>query len=137
MQFQFQTCHKLKDLMDKNQIPEKDDYTRSYVGQLLSENLNENSRWRPQLTFSSRYHHQPCQKMRPAIRKLLKLNQFNRDWKKLTNNGTSIGYLILRRTLDISSRFFFALLWVPNFLLATFSARLSFPTLRSSVIRFS
>ncbi|MFS7969270.1 hypothetical protein Hanom_Chr09g00807201 [Helianthus anomalus] len=46
-------------------------------------------------------------------------------------------YLILRRTLDISSLFFFALLWVPNFLLATFNARLSFPTFNSSVILFS
>ncbi|KAF9668377.1 hypothetical protein SADUNF_Sadunf15G0122300 [Salix dunnii] len=46
-------------------------------------------------------------------------------------------YLILRRTLDISSRFFLALLCVPSFLLATFKARLSLPTLRSSVILFS
>jgi len=46
-------------------------------------------------------------------------------------------YLILRRTLDISSRFLLALLCVPSFLLATFKARLSLPTLRSSVILFS
>ena len=46
-------------------------------------------------------------------------------------------YLILRRTLDISSLFRLALLWVPNFLLATLRALLSLPTLRSSVILFS
>uniref|UniRef100_A0A2P2KIT2 60S ribosomal protein L36 n=1 Tax=Rhizophora mucronata TaxID=61149 RepID=A0A2P2KIT2_RHIMU len=45
--------------------------------------------------------------------------------------------LIFRRTSDISSRFFLALLCVPNFLLATFKARLSLPTFKSSVILFS
>ncbi len=44
---------------------------------------------------------------------------------------------ILRRTVVISSLLRLARKWVPSFFLATLSARLSFPTLSSSVILFS
>lgn len=58
--------------------------------------------------------------------------------RKIRDNETRrLTNLIFRSTLDISSRFFLALLWVPNLLFATFNALLSLPTFKSSVILFS